>query len=115
MQLYVLILNKTEYMPKLVSSLMKSGIRGATIYDSMGSVQYIGQDSVEAPPMFGSLRKYLHPDQENNKTLIVLVKDKQVEVVKSVVDIVTGGLTKPDIGVAFTVPVSFVEGIESDI
>lgn len=115
MQLYVLILNKTELMPKLVSSLMKAGIHGATIYDSMGAVQYMGHDDVEPPPMFGSLRKYIHPDNENNKTLLVLVKDREVEVVKTVVDIVTGGLSKPDIGIAFTIPVSFVEGIDSDI
>ena len=34
MQLYVLILNKTECMPTLVSELIGTGIHGITIYDS---------------------------------------------------------------------------------
>lgn len=111
MQLYVLILNKVECMPKLVSSLMKAGIKGATIYDSMGVVQYVGHDLTEPPPMFGSLRKYLHPDHGNNKTLVILLDDEKLVEVKKIVNEVTGGLSKPDVGVAFTIPVTYVEGL----
>ena len=112
MQLYVLILNKTECMPKLVSALMKAGIHGATIYDSMGAVQYVGHDMTEPPPMFGSLRKYIHPDNGNNKTIIILLEDDKVAEVKKIVSDVTGGLSKPDVGVSFTLPVSDAEGIK---
>ena len=111
MQLYVLILNKIERMPKLVSALMKAGIKGATIYDSMGVVQYVGHDLTEPPPMFGSLRKYLHPDNGNNKTLVILLEDEKVAEVKKIVNDVTGGLSKPDVGIAFTIPVSYCEGL----
>ncbi len=111
MQLYVLILNKTECMPKLVATLMKAGIHGATIYDSMGVVQYVGHDMIEPPPMFGSLRKYLHPDNGNNKTLVILLKDEELDSVRAIVNEVTGGLSRPDVGVAFAVPVSYVEGL----
>ncbi|MBR7083407.1 MAG: hypothetical protein IKI51_05240, partial [Clostridia bacterium] len=75
MKLYVLILNKTECMHTLVSELLESGIRGATIYDSMGALQYVGHDMIEPPPMFGSLRQYLHPDNTGNKTLFILLED----------------------------------------
>lgn len=111
MKLYVLILNKTECLPKLISSLMREGIRGATIYDSMGSVQYVGHDMTEPPPIFGSLRQYFHPDQGNNKTVFIVLEDGQVELVKRVVNEATGGLSKPDVGISFTVSVSDVEGI----
>lgn len=110
MQLYVLILNKTECMPTLVSELIGTGIHGITIYDSMGAVQYVGHDMTEPPPIFGSLRKYFHPDATGNKTLIILLRDAQVAEVKAVVDKVTGGLSKPDVGIAFTMPVSSVDG-----
>ena len=43
MQLYVLILNKIECMSTLIHELMDAGIHGATVYDSMGVVQYVGQ------------------------------------------------------------------------
>ena len=111
MKLYVLILNKTECLPSLISSLMRAGIHGATIYDSMGSVQYVGHDMTEPPPIFGSLRQYFHPDHGNNKTVFIVLDDDKVETVKKIVDEATGGLSRPDVGISFTVSVSDVEGI----
>ena len=111
MLLYILILNKTECLPKLLSALMREGIKGGTVYDSMGIVQYVGHDMTEPPPIFGSLRKYLHPDGGNNKTLLLLLESGQLASVKKIVNEITGGLSKPDMGIAFTVPVSEAEGV----
>ncbi len=111
MQLFVLILNKTECLPKLLGEFLSAGIKGATIYDSMGEVQYIGHETVEPPPIFGSLRKFINPDHEQNKTVLVILHDEQVEAARAIVNNVTGGLDKPGTGIIFTVPVSFVEGI----
>ena len=111
MLLYILILNKTECLPKLISALMREGIKGGTVYDSMGIVQYVGHDMTEPPPIFGSLRKYLHPDGGNNKTLLLLLESDQLASVKKIVNEITGGLSKPDVGIAFTVPVSEAEGV----
>ena len=111
MQLFVLILNKTECLPKLLGEFLSAGIKGATIYDSMGEVQYIGHETVEPPPIFGSLRKFINPDHEQNKTVLVILRDEQVEAARAIVNKVTGGLDKPGTGIIFTVPVSFVEGI----
>ena len=111
MQLFVLILNKTECLPKLLGEFLSAGIKGATIYDSMGEVQYIGHEPVEPPPIFGSLRKFINPDHEQNKTVLVILHDEQVEAARAIVNNVTGGLDKPGTGIIFTVPVSFVEGI----
>ena len=111
MQLFVLILNKTECLPKLLGEFLSAGIKGATIYDSMGEVQYIGHETVEPPPIFRSLRKFINPDHEQNKTVLVILRDEQVEAARAIVNKVTGGLDKPGTGIIFTVPVSFVEGI----
>ena len=111
MQLFVLILNKTECLPKLLGEFLSAGIKGATIYDSMGEVQYIGHETVEPPPIFGSRRKVINPDHEQNKTVLVMLRDEQVEAARAIVNKVTGGLDKPGTGIIFTVPVSFVEGI----
>ena len=111
MQLFVLILNKTECLPKLLGEFLSAGIKGATIYESMGEVQYIGHETVEPPPIFGSLRKFINPDHEQNKTVLVILRDEQVEAARAIVNKVTGGLDKPGTGIIFTVPVSFVEGI----
>ena len=111
MQLFVLILNTTECLPKLLGEFLSAGIKGATIYDSMGEVQYICHETVEPPPIFGSLRKFINPDHEQNKTVLVILRDEQVEAARAIVNKVTGGLDKPGTGIIFTVPVSFVEGI----
>ena len=112
MQLFVLILNKTECMHGILAGFLAGGIKDATIYDSMGMLSYIGHDTVEPPPMFGSLRQFLNPDQENNKTLVTLLRDDQVKVALDIINKETGGLDKPKTGVAFTVPVSFTEGLK---
>lgn len=112
MQLLVLILNKTECLHGILSGFLDSGIKDATIYDSMGMLQYIGHDTVEPPPIFGSLRKYLNPDHENNKTLLTLVRDDQVQIAMDIINKETGGLAKAGTGVAFTLPVSRTEGLK---
>ena len=47
MQLFVLILNKTECMHGILAGFLAGGIKDATIYDSMGMLSYIGHDTVE--------------------------------------------------------------------
>ena len=112
MQLFVLILNKTECMHGILAGFLAGGIKDATIYDSMGMLSYIGHDTVEPPPMFGSLRQFLNPDHENNKTLVTLLRDDQVKIALDIINKETGGLDKPKTGVAFTVPVSYTEGLK---
>ena len=111
MQLLVLILNKTESLRGILSGFLKNGIKDATIYDSMGMLQYIGHETVDAPPIFGSLRQFLNPDRENNKTILTLLDDSMVKVAIDVINKETGGLSKPNVGIVFTLPVSGTEGI----
>jgi hypothetical protein len=40
------------------------------------------------------------------------LEDEQIPCVRSIVNKVTGGLDRPDVGIAFTVPVSSVDGYE---
>lgn len=112
MQLFVLILNKTECLPNILSGFLDGGIKDATIYDSMGMLQYIGHDTVEPPPIFGSLRQYLNPDHENNKTVFTLLRDEQVQTAIEIINRETGGLSKPNVGIVFTLPVSRTEGLK---
>ncbi len=112
MQLLVLILNKTECLPGIVSGFLSGGIKDATIYDSMGMLQYIGHDTVEPPPIFGSLRRFLNPDHENNKTVLTILREEQVDTALNIINRETGGLATPGVGIAFTLPVSRTEGLK---
>lgn len=111
MQLLVMILNKTECLTRILDEFLSFGISGATIYDSTGMLQYIGHSTVEPPPIFGSLRRYLNPDCENNKTVIALVRDEQVDGAIDIINRETGGIAKPNVAVVFTLPVLRTEGI----
>lgn len=111
MELLVLILNKTSCLPEILRQFMLVGIHGSTVIDSMGMLQLIGQERIEPPPIFGSLRKYVNPNHDPNKTFLVLLNEEQITSAKKVINDVTGGLDKPNIGILFTIPVSSFEGI----
>nr|MDD6336411.1 hypothetical protein [bacterium] len=112
MLLMVLILNHTEILPTILSELMKQGITRATVLNSIGMVQVIGNtSSVEPPPIFGSLRQFVRPYGVDSKTVLMVLPEEQVETAKAVVRRVTGGLDKPDTGILFTLPILEVEGL----
>lgn len=110
MQLLVLVLNKVECLPKIMRRFFESGIHGSTIIDSLGMLQYLGHETVEPPPIFGSLRKYINPSHDPNKTVFVLLKEEQVETARKIINEVTGGLDKPNVGILFVLPTVLTEG-----
>lgn len=115
MQLMVLVLNNTEYLEPLLSEFLEAGFGGATVLDSVGMLRVLDQSTVEPPPIFGSLRKFINPEHERSKTLFIVLPDNKLSEARDVVKRVTGGLDKPNAGILFAVPISFVEGIcESD-
>ena len=111
MKLLILILNKTECMTDILSNLMSAGISGATVVSCKGMMRVIGQDSVEPPSIFGSLRELINPDRENGDMLFIALEDGQVEMTKSIIKKHTGELCKPDTGIMFTMPISDIEGV----
>ncbi len=111
MQLLVIILNKTEHLSQLLSSMLKRNICGATVLDSTGMIKVISEQSVEPPSIFGSLREFINPSRESSKTIFMVLPDEKIETAKSIVKEVTGGFDKPDTGIMFTIPVSYAEGI----
>ena len=80
MQLLVLVLNKVDCMSGILAEMMAAGVRGATVLDSQGMLQLVGEASVEPPPIFGSLRKFFNPDGQMSKTLFVALREEQVPV-----------------------------------
>ena len=111
MELLIVILKKVECLGEILSRMMEAGISGATVVDSQGMLTVMNDDDVEAPPIFGSLRKFLNPERESQKMILVLLDNDQMETAKAIVDEETGGLDKPNTGILFTLPVSFAEGV----
>ncbi|MEG0766169.1 MAG: hypothetical protein RR482_00490 [Clostridia bacterium] len=113
MQLLVLVLNKTECLEPLMEALLSHHLCGATVLDSTGMLRILDPYQ-EQLPIFGSLRHLFDPERESSKTIFMVLPDAQVEVAMRVIREVTGGLDKPDTGIAFALPTLFVEGLKGE-
>lgn len=114
MKLVTVILNKTECLDEILEEFGKHNLSGATIIDSRGMVQELSAHDHEDMFFLVSLRSLLSPAHKENKTIIMVAKDKDVPAVSAIVNKATGGLNNPDTGILFTVPVDFAEGIKED-
>ena len=109
MKLLMIVLNKTECLERLLTSFGRNQIPGATIIDSKGMAQELGElDDLDF--MF-SLRMLINPAHKENKTIFMVVPEDMVAKVSQIVNQVTGGLDQPDTGILFTVPIDHIEGI----
>ena len=109
MQLFTLILKKTEVIDTLIHELFEAGIKGGTIIDGEGMAASL--QNMDDIPMFGMLRRaIMSADRECVKTILLVLKDDQVEETISVVKRVVGDLKEPNTGIMFTLPINNVEG-----
>lgn len=113
MKLLVLILNQVDALDEVLTGLAENGIKGATIIDSTGMARALvhaeGNNS-----FLGSLRAILDPDREQNKTILMVLEEHQVSTVRRVVNDTLGGLSGPDTGIMFSVPIDFVQGLRRE-
>lgn len=110
MQVVVLVLNKTECLEDILKAMSERNLHGATILDSKGMAHSL--DSFTELDFTLSLRKLLNPDHKESKTVFMVLKDEEVATVSEVVNEVTGGLSQPDTGILFAMPVSYLEGFK---
>jgi nitrogen regulatory protein PII len=106
MQLYILVLSKTEALPTLISNLADCGIKGATIIDSSGMATMLTGHSGNTL----SLRDIVNPGRQQNKTVFMVIEDNEVELVTRIIEDTVGSLTDKDTGVVFAMPVPYTKG-----
>ena len=111
MQLMIIVLNKTEVLGRLLSAFMEAGIGGATVAETKGMLNALGESADDLPPLFHSFRSFLRLDEAYNKTIFAVISDDLVKEASKIVNEVTGGLDKPNTGILFTVPISYTEGL----
>lgn len=112
MQAVFLVIKQVELVDAIMEALANAGIRGGTAIDSVGmarSITKINQNMAMVQLLRGILSG--EDDSHKSKTIFVIVKDDQVDTVKTAIRSVTGDLDKPNAGIMFGLPVSFVEGI----
>ncbi|MBC8569697.1 hypothetical protein [Zongyangia hominis] len=112
MKLLVLILNKVEMLEPLLARFTDLQINGATILNSTGMARALSDYMDDS--FLGSLRAILDPDRDENKTILTVLKDEQVESAIGAIEEVVGDLSEPDTGIVFTLPVDFIKGVHLD-
>ncbi len=110
MQVLFLVLNKTECLEDILKALSEKKLHGATILDSKGMAHSL--DSFTELNFTLSLHRLLNPDHKESKTIFMVLKDEEVDLVSEIVNQVTGGLDQPDTGILFTMPVTRLEGFK---
>ncbi len=112
MNILFLVLNEVEYLDDILDAFVDVGVKGATILDSqgMGSALTNGGKDV---PFFGALRNLLDDARPYNKTIFTVIEDDKVleDAIKSVKEIL-GDMTKPGVGLMFTLPVGKIYGMK---
>ena len=112
MQIFVLVLNKVECLEPILEEMLEQKLHGATVLDSTGMMRVLdGDDNVDIP-MFSLIRHMYNPERKHSKTLFTLLEDEQIPRMMKIINDKTGGLQKPDTGIAFAAPISFVEGVK---
>jgi nitrogen regulatory protein PII len=113
MQLLVLVLNKVEKLENLLKDFVHIGIKGATVIDSTGMARVL-HDDLDSIPIFGSIKMLINENYPYNKTVFVVLKDEQIKPTIESIKKTVGDLSKPNVGILFTLPVNYVEGIKDE-
>ncbi len=112
MQMFVLVLNREECMEPILEAMLEKGLSGATILNSTGMIHTLEDDDNVDLPMLGLLRHLLNPERRTSKTMFTLIEEDKIGMLMGIINEKTGGLDKPDTGIAFAVPTTFVEGLK---
>lgn len=115
MQMFVLVLNREEFLEPILEKMLENHIGGATILESTGMMRVLESDHNIDAPMLGLLRHYFSPERRRSKTMFTLMESHEIPKMIEIVNEVTGGLDKPDTGIAFAVPTTFVEGVKKSL
>ena len=113
MKLMVIILNKLDAMEFLLEGLSAAGIGGATIIESSGMAMTLNK--LDSSFVSSSIRElFSSSGDEDNRTIISVIRNDQLEVARKVIYSTVGDLSMPNTGILFTIPIDFAEGIKKN-
>lgn len=108
MKLLVFVLNKEEFLEKVLEAYIEAGVAGATILDSEGMGRFLAYEV----PLFAGFKEFMKGNRPYNKTIISVVRHQEtIDDLKKLIDEIVGGLEKPGTGIMFTLPVDWAAGL----
>jgi nitrogen regulatory protein P-II 1 len=114
--LLVLVLNRVELLEEILETLVRAGVPGATIIDSTGMGRTLAQADHDASFLAG-LRSIFQYSRPENKTIFSVVRTKEkLEKARAAVQEVLGNISRPGVGIIFTLQLLDVTGLgEEDL
>lgn len=110
MKLLFFVLNRVEKLEPVLNKLEHIGLRGATVLQSRGMAMTL--ENYFDGSFIGSLRAVMEPDREENRTVFMVLKEEDVAKAIEAIEEVAGSFDAPNSGIAFTLPLDFVKGIQ---
>lgn len=111
-QLFVFVLQDPNFEENLLSAWLENGVPGVTVMDSYGISHKLTKDALYDLPPLASLSSILGPQEESSLALFsVLPDDFDVDALIAVSEEIVGDLSKPNVGIAFTLPISRTWGL----
>ncbi|WP_440896382.1 hypothetical protein ACS127_17960 [Amphibacillus sp. Q70] len=107
--LLVFILDKIQYLDKLLLELKDEGIESATVINSTGMMQELSRLGEEQ--IISTLRPLFTPSHTENKTILMILSEDEVKIARSVINQVIGDLNQPETGILFALPLLLTDGI----
>jgi nitrogen regulatory protein PII len=103
-----IVLNIETYLDDILTILIESGVKGATILDSQGMASAM-KENERYMPFFGALKIALDDTKPYNKTIFSVIHDDQVlESVTLKIKDIFKDRHKKGAGFMFTMPVSHI-------
>ena len=111
MEMFVLVLNHTELLNDILKDMLDGGFKGATVVDCRGILRELDAGTDDDAPMMGVLRHFHAPERSRCKLVMAAIDEAERPRLLKIVNDRTGGLSKVDAGIAFTVPLGEIRGI----
>lgn len=111
MEALFIVLNEVERLNDVLTALRDAGVKGATIFDSVGFGRMWLKNMVGLPLIAG-LMPNVETTRPHNRTIMSVIDDPVVvDNVIAAVEKVLGDLNQPGKGIMFTMPVGRVIGL----
>ena len=103
MELLMIILNKEEYLEKILSILVEIEVPGATILESEGLGHFLAYEV----PIFAGLKQLIGEKKTASRTIVALIDEEDfLAKFKRLLAEEDIDFTQPDMGIIVTLPVN---------
>ncbi|MDD5602179.1 MAG: hypothetical protein PHP78_04360 [Candidatus Izemoplasmatales bacterium] len=113
MKLVVYVMNDTALLEPFLRDLNNNNIRGATIISSTGMARKLYES--DDMRFIGSLRTLFDNSRVESNVILMVLPDDLVAVAYQVIERIVGDLSKPNSGIAFTLPIENVKGYKQSV